>query len=514
MELVSIMIPVYNAADFLEACLDSVLTQTYSNLEIIVINDGSTDMSEDIVMRYAQTSSSIRYYKQENQGLGYTRNEGIKLSRGKYLFFLDADDTIPKNAIRFLVEALEESQADYAVGKVVRFNEDRSYIPIRHVDFNLYEKQQLTSLRDHPELLQDSIACNKLWVKDFLVSHQLFFKVGKNYEDLSFTMKAAVLAKKIMVVNKVVYQWRVRDDEDQPSITQQQMTLANTMDRLEALSENRQWLLETHQDMAILHEHDVKGLLDVLRLHVLKYALTPQQDRERWRKAILGYLEQMPKAAVEKLPAKEKLLHHLVITDKFEDLLLLSQVLTHTETQALVTQEDNQLVLRGTQQTYTIQSFLKPVVVIENLSNSNGQVELEGRVWMPKTSKPTQANLYIKKRTTSHMHLLAELELNTEETQATYPFEHQVFSVKVDFKKFNDDETPIIYDLYVDAPLYEKAEPSRVRMSPAVRISDHFVSNKQEFIFYRTAYGNLSLKKRKQQKIKDMLKQLYRKVVK
>lgn len=92
---------------------------------------------------------------------------GISLSTGKYIYFLDSDDELPKNALQSLIDEIVKYDAEFAVGKVLRYNEERKYVPIRHLEFNLYHSKEVTNLKDKPELLQDSIACNKLWKKDF-----------------------------------------------------------------------------------------------------------------------------------------------------------------------------------------------------------------------------------------------------------------------------------------------------------------------------------------------------------
>lgn len=514
-ELVSIIIPVYNAEQYLEECLDSVVSQTYSNLEVIVLNDGSEDNCEAIVKRYAASFAAIQYHSHENRGLGFTRNKGINLSKGKYLFFLDADDTIPENAINLLMKAAVKNEADYAVGKVVRFNEERKYVPIRHVDFNLYKEKKMTSLKENPELLQDSIACNKLWLKSFLMSNQLFFKEGKNYEDLSFTMKAAVLAKKIMVLDQVVYHWRVRDDEDKPSITQLQMKLANTLDRLEALNENRQWLEDQNKNARIIEEHDVKSLLDVLRLHVLKYALTSEQDREQWESAIFSFLNRMPSSAVERLPAKEGLLYKLVIDKNFEDLLLLSQVLTHTELQPFVRQEEQRLVLQGENQLYDVTLFYKPVLVFDSIEKQqDGQCKLTGQLWIPKASQPSKGRIYAENRVTKEKLTVAKLQLDQLNKSKNYPYEYQNVQVFLVLKAIIDKTKEATYDFYFESSIYPNSRPTRARLSPIADNSGHISTLKYNLSFYSTNYSNLSLKVEQSGKLKALLKKIMRRLKK
>ena len=119
MKLLSIIVPVYNVEKYLSKCLDSLLAQDIpiSDYEIIIVNDGSTDSSLVIAESYSQTNSNIRVISQLNKGLGGARNTGIRSSEGKYLFFVDSDDTIQKNTLKPLLECMESKKL-----QVLRFN--------------------------------------------------------------------------------------------------------------------------------------------------------------------------------------------------------------------------------------------------------------------------------------------------------------------------------------------------------------------------------------------------------
>lgn len=94
---ISVVVPVYNVETYLEECLNSIINQTFSDIEIICINDGSTDSSLDILNDYSKKDDRIKIINQENKGLGATRNKGIDLAKGKYIFFIDSDDYIELN---------------------------------------------------------------------------------------------------------------------------------------------------------------------------------------------------------------------------------------------------------------------------------------------------------------------------------------------------------------------------------------------------------------------------------
>ena len=107
--MVSVIIPVYNVEKYLAACLDSVLQQTYRDLEILLINDGSTDRSGEICQEYAAQDARIRYFKTENRGLSEARNLGLRSCTGEYISFVDSDDRLHPQATEFMLQAIRET---------------------------------------------------------------------------------------------------------------------------------------------------------------------------------------------------------------------------------------------------------------------------------------------------------------------------------------------------------------------------------------------------------------------
>lgn len=125
----SIIIPVYNAEKTLPYCLDSILKQTYQDYEIILINDGSKDRSQEIIEKYKKDyPDKIVSYTQKNSGIAKTRNRGIQLSKGKYLFFIDNDDYIEKDYIEKFIKSIEKSNADVVIGGYKRFDLERNRV--------------------------------------------------------------------------------------------------------------------------------------------------------------------------------------------------------------------------------------------------------------------------------------------------------------------------------------------------------------------------------------------------
>lgn len=126
--LVSIIIPLYNAEETIDSCLQSCLGQTYKNLEIIVIDDGSSDNSRAIVQGFDHAYPQIRTFRQNRGGVTEARNYGMRKATGQYLFFMDADDDLPAQSLEVLVERAVETQADITAGTTLHLTEKRELI--------------------------------------------------------------------------------------------------------------------------------------------------------------------------------------------------------------------------------------------------------------------------------------------------------------------------------------------------------------------------------------------------
>lgn len=494
-EKVSIIVPVYNTAPYLSSCLNSVKNQSYKNIEIIVINDGSTDNSTELIKKYVELDNRFVLYEQSNQGLGYTRNRGLSLSNGKYIFFLDSDDILPKNAILDLVQAIESSKADYVAGKVLRFNKKRKYVPKRHREFNLYKENMEFSIDECPEFVQDSIVCNKLWRKDFIYENQLSFAEGKFYEDLFFSLKASILAKKIAVISSEVYYWRVREDDENVSITQERMKLKNTLDRIEALSNSREWLSKQKISSIVKEEYDRKCLLDILRLHASKYSLVEQTERKIWEEYIYKFVSKIPEKSAKNLPNTEKIIYDLVKDGDYENLERFSEMYLNTETEQLVVQENNQFFFKGNNRTIDISSYIKPKVTVKNVKKEGKDWILSGTLIIPKASKPIPVLFYANSRTHDKKIIIGELKSNPSDKKFLYPYMYQEFEVRISSEQFINENLNTTYDFYCKLKgNNDKIFPSRVNMDLSLIASYTIHSSGFTLELYSTKLNNLSIK--------------------
>jgi len=226
--LLGIVVPVYDVADYLPACLDSILGQSHQQLDVVVVDDGSPDASGEIAEQYATRDPRVRVVHIDNRGLGAARNEGLRHVRGDYLGFADSDDVVPPAAYATLVDSLERSGSDLATGSIVRWEGDALTEPpwMRRLH---NPPRTAMGILDHPELLGDVFAWNKVYRRSFWDDAGLGWPEGVRYEDQPTTTRAFLSADGVDVLAEVVYHWRIRHDGT--SITQQRASLRDLEDR-------------------------------------------------------------------------------------------------------------------------------------------------------------------------------------------------------------------------------------------------------------------------------------------
>lgn len=210
--MVSVIVPVYQAEKYLEKCINSILNQTYEDLELILIDDGSTDRCLDIIREFQKSDKRIRYFWQENSGVSVARNKGIEISKGDYILFVDADDTID-------IEMLE-----YMMDKVVRYDTE---IVLCGFDY-IYSDEIVTEIPELEEgriknteikkyfwkLYDQGILHNigtKLYSKSLLDREKIQFEEKKQvYEDILFCLDALRRAKQVYICQKSFYKYMIQ----------------------------------------------------------------------------------------------------------------------------------------------------------------------------------------------------------------------------------------------------------------------------------------------------------------
>lgn len=207
-DLISIIIPIYNVETYLKKCIESIIHQSYFNLEIILVDDGSTDKSGEICEEYSKRDQRIKVIHKANGGISSARNEGLKVASGEYICFVDSDDYVELDMYQSLYELIKENQADISM---VSFFEESQNKPIKCKDSNrllIYENEIILQ-----ELLINKNLQNVVWNKMF--SKRLFSKIsfpeGIIYEDIGTTFYLFEKAKKLVYLEVPKYHHVIRN---------------------------------------------------------------------------------------------------------------------------------------------------------------------------------------------------------------------------------------------------------------------------------------------------------------
>lgn len=207
-DLISIIVPAYNVEKYIDKCIESLINQTYENIEIIIINDGSSDDTEKKVKKYKD--KRIKYYKNENQGIGKTRNFGIEVSTGEYLMFVDSDDFLDLDACFLLHDKIIKEKLDIVVCDFYKIydNLDKEEVLLG----NFYN----SSLEDNPKLINiiNLSPWNKIYRSSIIKNNKIKFVENKKYEDVPFVTEILKRAKKIGKINKPLNYYSIHSNSE------------------------------------------------------------------------------------------------------------------------------------------------------------------------------------------------------------------------------------------------------------------------------------------------------------
>ena len=249
---ITVIVPVYNVENYLRKCLDSIIAQTYKNIEIIVVNDGSTDTSGEICKEFVEIDHRIIYIEQENAGLSAARNTGLENMSGDYVTFVDSDDWIEQDYVETLYKKITEYQADIAVGNYYSFNESEGMFYF-HISGDSYYEEVYDNVSIFENLYESqemkSFALISAWGKLYKAGlfEQLRFDMGKLGEDGYLNQKIYLLAEKIVYIHKGIYSYRIRNNSLSRTWTEKWMhALVDAMSERITLLSSLGYPLEKH----------------------------------------------------------------------------------------------------------------------------------------------------------------------------------------------------------------------------------------------------------------------------
>ncbi|WP_337814346.1 glycosyltransferase [Intestinibacter sp.] len=249
-KLVSIIVPIYNVEQYLDRCIESLVTQSYINLEIILIDDGSKDTSGDICDLWAQRDKRIRLVHKENGGLSDARNKGLDIATGDIISFIDSDDYISKYFYEKLINIMEQTDSDIVECQFKKFNENErvNYLNKENIEFISFNTEEAIK-----NLILNCELSTTVWNKIYKTSviKKLKFRVGKTNEDDFYTYLAFDNAKKITKLQDELYYYLQRPESIMGKIYK-----LNRLDEIEAKYERLKYIEKNYKNLILIAKQD------------------------------------------------------------------------------------------------------------------------------------------------------------------------------------------------------------------------------------------------------------------
>lgn len=294
--LVSIIVPIYNAAMDMVPCLESIKRQRYQNLEVLLVNDGSSDASLEICRMYARLDPRVIIIDKENTGVSGTRNAAIERARGKYLQFVDSDDQLDPNATRLLVEAAEETQADLVICNYCSVMPDgKTTVHGFMQPYTRMDKAQFARcLMEEPASFYYGVMWNKLYRREIIAQNQLAFAPDVHWaEDLIFNMGYLEHAEVFVSIPEAGYHY-----------IQNPKSLCHTQIDLRGIVENKTQIFQLFKEV-----YTRLGLYEELQPQIYKFLFAFSESgvpSDSLQGALLDAMSRLNDASVQPEPSRKK----------------------------------------------------------------------------------------------------------------------------------------------------------------------------------------------------------------
>ena len=262
--LISIIIPVYNVEKYLKACINSVRQQSYSNLEIILINDGSPDKCPQICDDLAELDQRIRVIHQPNRGVSEARNIGLSEAKGEYISFVDSDDLLHAQYTEVLYKLIEKTGLNYSMCRFAQFidGQNPEYDLSDGDSYSVVTGETLLKAFFINDQYQQASACKRLYRRDFLLNNSLRFPVGCRYEDAIFSVRMLYLNNQAAFTNASLYGYRQNHGSSFETMS--------VYDREKSLIEMEKQFMNLSLANDRKHIDDIRFYMSFLNIHSLK----------------------------------------------------------------------------------------------------------------------------------------------------------------------------------------------------------------------------------------------------
>ncbi len=293
----SVIIPIYNTAEYLEECIDSVLAQTQKEIEIFLVDDGSTDGSLEIIDRYAARYPFVHKLTQEHAYQGTARNRGLALAQGEYVYFMDSDDAVLPELFETCYEVCERMKLDYATFDAYGFRYDENDVELKVPD-DIFDRTTLdieNRVYSGPEFWNTYYNQHGIlylcWLhyirRDFLLAHRLFFEERTYFEDNDWTLRLYLAAERLLFIPKQLHRHRWRRGSN--------MLDGFTLGLLQGCFRMHDVLLGLYRGET--DEARLKMISDVLRLNICRFDRLEEVDpKAGYRAPLLAFCEHLADA--------------------------------------------------------------------------------------------------------------------------------------------------------------------------------------------------------------------------
>ena len=293
-ELVSIIVPTYNVERYIKACLDSLLNQSYKEIEILIVDDGSTDKTPEICDLYEKKDNRIRIFHIEHKGVAVARNVGVEESKGKYCTFVDSDDFVSREFVSTLLDGIINYDADVSIVKVLDVKEDANI-----VDFDNYNDEVVFHYVDKINVAKSTLnddeincgVCNKLFKKS--IFDGIKFPNGKVLEDVATFYKLIDKTNKIVITDSIRYFYRIRKGSITHSINIPLYT-----DKIQIEKERYEFYENKYPNLLENNLHYYKALLECYPYISKEYKKIVKEDFKNIYPRVKNYLDTKDKIKI------------------------------------------------------------------------------------------------------------------------------------------------------------------------------------------------------------------------
>lgn len=317
----SVVVIVYNTEYYLEECLDSLVNQTLDSMEIICVNDGSTDNSLNVLNKYAKKYDNIKVIDQENAGGANAGNRGLKEAKGEYVALVDSDDIVVEDAYEKMYNKAKETDSDVVCGKpniyVTGVQREVSNI------HNPWYKEQSINPEDFLDIFHDAYYWNKIYRREFVEKNEIYMIPGKIYADVPLVFRAYLFANKVTIIPDVVYYWRKRDQEaieqgdSATSVSKSLLDTNNMHDRLITYYYLKDYFIEAGKEY--LFNSAVKLYFERL-FYPIKGILKDEQFKQAYLTEMIPILNDIENVYDNNLPIEYNLYIYFLLNNKIDTL--------------------------------------------------------------------------------------------------------------------------------------------------------------------------------------------------